>query len=963
MTESIEQLKKRIEELTEQLEWAKTDIAEGKRAAEALKVSSEQKTKSAITNSIPVQPSLTILKKHNFNSIARMIFDFCKQITGATAGYVALLSTDGQENEVLFLDAGGRRCTVDPKLPMPIRGLIAEAYKKSITVYDNDFHNSDWMNKIPQGHVRLDNVLFTPLTIEEKTVGVMGLANKEGGFSEYDVKIATTFGKLAAVVLKNSIALERLEESEERFRTYINNSPDGIFVVDKKGHFIDASPLAYELLGYTKDELLQKSFTDIIPPERLALNLKMFQKLIETGRINFDTEFVCKDNSVQHIDLKAVSLPGENYVAFCRDITKQKQAEEKRLKLEEQLRLSETQFRSITENTPDHIMLLDLDANIQYINHTAPDLKKEEVIGTSILKFMPPEFHKVAVDCFQVVIETGEPGMYNTDYKTKNGEIQYFETRVGALKKDNKVIALVVRSTDVSERRKNEEKYRMLFETMTQGVVYQDAKGNIISANPAAENILGLSLDQMQGRTSMDPRWRAIHEDGSDFPGETHPGVVSLKTGKKVKDVVMGVFNPKDKAWRWININAIPQFRPGEDRPYLNFATFEDITERWLAEEQLRHSQKMEAIGQLAGGIAHDFNNILSGIIGFAELLGFDAKPGSEAETNINNILLTANRAAKLTTQLLGFARKGKFLNQPVDLHNSIKDVITFLDRTVDKNIKINSKLRADKHFIKGDPSQLNQVFLNLAINARDAMPKGGELDISTEEIYLAPPNNPLKGSLVTDRLYIKISITDNGCGIADTVKDHIFEPYFTTKDSGVGLGLAMTYGIIKSHNGSIRFYSKEGQGTTFELLLPLIKTPSQQKTTQHKNQRVQGSGTILVIDDDEIVCNLLSKLLAKLGYKTSVFLSGQEGIEYYRQHKNEIDFVLLDIIMPQMDGLHCFEALQEVNPKVKVLLITGFSFNEKAQTIVDKGALGFIQKPFKSTEIVDKINELIASK
>jgi PAS domain S-box-containing protein len=384
-----------------------------------------------------------------------------------------------------------------------------------------------------------------------------------------------------------------------------------------------------------------------------------------------------------------------------------------------------------------------------------------------------------------------------------------------------------------------------------------------------------------------------------------------------------------------------------------------DITERNLLEERLRHSQKMEAVGQLAGGIAHDFNNQLSGIMGFADLLRSSVGHDPTLARYAESILVGVQRAADLTAQLLAFARKGKVLAVPVDLHKILLEVGSLLRHSLGKSIRLRHDLRASPSTTLGDPSQLQSAILNLAINARDAMPDGGELVIATDVVTVG---GAWSGRLVLDAppgAYVKIDVRDTGVGIPPEIMDRIFEPFFTTKDEtkGTGLGLAAVYGTLRSHGGGLAVESSVGDGTTFSLLVPVHSEAGEGSVAKDREDGDQLPGTdqtthVLVVDDDEGVGQMLAEMLASIGIRTTVCVDGREAVETYRRSAAEIDAVLLDLVMPRMDGRAVFRALKDIDPGVRVLLSSGYSTDGGAQDLLAEGAIDFLQKPYRIADL-----------
>ena len=500
--------------------------------------------------------------------------------------------------------------------------------------------------------------------------------------------------------------------------------------------------------------------------------------------------------------------------------------------------------------------------------------------------------------------------------------------------------------------RESEGRYRGLFSSMLDGyalheMIYDDEGAPIdyrfLEVNPAFERLTGLQADDLIGRTvrevmpDIEERW--IETYGRIA---TEGGTVRFENFSATLD-------------RHYEVVAY-QPKPG------HFAcAFNDVTERRQLEEQVRHSQKMEAIGTLAGGVAHDFNNLLTGILGYANVLKLGAETGDDVFRAADVIERAATRAAGLAQQLLGFARKGKLQDRPVDLRRVVGDVVSILSHSLDKSIEIQQRFDDAGTAVQGDPGQLQQVAMNLAVNAADAMPGGGELifDLHGVEIddgYCLTHPEIQPGS------YLMLSVTDNGAGIAPDVQARIFEPFFTTKEpgKGTGMGLATTYGIVKNHGGSIEVYSEPGRGTTFKVYLPPARTPEADWTEPASIETLHGEGHVLVVDDEETVCTALQAMLGEVGYEVDVVHDASQAIEHFLEHHDEIDLVILDWSMPDMGGADCFRVLKQLDPDVRALLITGHAFNGAAQQVLDEGMAGFVQKPFDTRTLAKAVARAI---
>ena len=383
--------------------------------------------------------------------------------------------------------------------------------------------------------------------------------------------------------------------------------------------------------------------------------------------------------------------------------------------------------------------------------------------------------------------------------------------------------------------------------------------------------------------------------------------------------------------------------------------------EKQQLQDQLFQSQKLESLGRLAGGIAHDFNNLLTGIMGYAELLKMKLTDNKKIEGRAADTIYKNSIAAQeLTKQLLRFARKGKYNPIPLNLNNVIKETVSVLEKIFGKNIKINYDL---DHYVKNvdaDENQIIQVLTNLIINAKDAMPKGGEITFKTGNISISEANKSFYPEIIKPGQYVRLSISDTGIGMTKEIIDQIFEPFFTTKgkDKGTGLGLATVYGIVKNHNGYVFCQSQPGAGTTFTILLP----PGNKELIKEKEEVANktGTGKILVVDDEEFVLNISKDFLKRLGYDVILADSGNKAVEIYTKNIHQIDLVLLDIIMPGKDGMETFQALKKIDPHVRVLFFSGFSKNKKVNEVLEEGVVGFIEKPFNMKILSDALSNLL---
>jgi PAS domain S-box-containing protein len=499
--------------------------------------------------------------------------------------------------------------------------------------------------------------------------------------------------------------------------------------------------------------------------------------------------------------------------------------------------------------------------------------------------------------------------------------------------------------------------------TIEEGYFEIDFDRNLTFFNDPLCKMLGYAHNEMTGKNTREFTSATTIEKMDQIYAQVQ------KTGEPIRVTDYDAVG-KDGASIALELTAALMRNPDGD-PIGFRGVLRDVSERKDAEAekrkletQVQQAQKMESIGTLAGGIAHDFNNILMGIQGNASLMLLKTKSSHAYYDKLKNIETYVENGTELTKQLLGFARRGKYYAIATDLNDVIDKSASMFGRTK-KEIRIHSDLQPDIWTVEVDRGQIEQALLNLYVNAWQAMPQGGDLYLKTENVILDADfinNKPYK---VEAGDYIKITVTDTGSGIDQETQERIFEPFFTTKEMGrgTGLGLASVYGIIKSHGGYINVYSEAEIGTTFTIYLPASGKEVQQEKREPILTVSKGSGTILLIDDEEMIIKVGEELLQELGYKVLVARSGQGAIKLYKKNTDKIDLVIMDMIMPGMGGGETFDHLKEINPDIKVLLSSGYSINGQASEILERGCDGFIQKPFNINQLSEKIQGIIAQK
>jgi signal transduction histidine kinase len=454
---------------------------------------------------------------------------------------------------------------------------------------------------------------------------------------------------------------------------------------------------------------------------------------------------------------------------------------------------------------------------------------------------------------------------------------------------------------------------------------------------------------------------------GKHFAPLVHPQDLSIAM-EKLQIVLNGVLPPpfelriltKSKQFIIVEFTATPRVRDNAVHGISGIAR--DVTQRKLLESQLHVSQKFEAIGQLAGGIAHDFNNILSVIIGYSDFLVTRLPASDPNRECAEHILKAAERAARLTSQLLAFSRKQPQQPEVLNLNSHIKATQPLLQRLMGEDIELEIIPAAILANVKADPSQLEQVLMNLVVNARDAMPTGGKITIQTSNVTLDQQAAAQRDNLVAGN-YVLLSVTDTGCGMSPDVQAKIFEPFFTTKPEGkgTGLGLPTCYGIIKQSHGAITLQSEVGRGTTFNIYLPAVAEEATSPESPDKpSATFEGKETILVVEDEESLRELAQLVLTDFGYKVLIATDGVEALRVAAQHKGDIALVVSDVVMPQMGGRELAEKLRALQPALKILFVSGYTDDAVIQRGVSRDSFPFLQKPYTPTSLARKVREVL---
>ncbi|MEA1921205.1 MAG: ABC transporter substrate-binding protein [Pseudomonadota bacterium] len=605
-----------------------------------------------------------------------------------------------------------------------------------------------------------------------------------------------------------------------------------------------------------------------------------------------------------------------------------------------------------TENGDDFIF-----QNLNPAGFKSSKLQKQEIFGKSVREMFPGVVEMGLFAVFQRVWRTGvAEDLPATLYKDQRIEL-WVENYICKLP-SGEIVAVY---NDISGQKKTEDELRQskdewerTFNSFIDVVTLQDPDLRIVKANQAACAILGLTLDEIVGHHCYELLL------GLEEPCRNCP---LLETRDNFEAYSREVEH--EKSGKTFLVSAAPVFNERGKLIYIAHVA-KDISEKKKLETQLIQAQKMESIGNLAGGVAHDFNNILTAIYGYSEMVLDDLEEGSQTWQNVREILKSGERAASLTKQLLAFSRSQKILPRAVNINNLLEELKKMLGRLIGEDIRLETSLDLQVGKIFADPGQLNQIIVNLVVNARDALRSHPEITdkvikVSTSEVYL-DKDYALLHTESSRGEHLLLEVSDNGCGMTKEVLDHIFEPFYTTKavGKGTGMGLATVYGIVKQNNGSIYVYSEPGLGTTFKIYWPIInENEGVDKEADIKPESsIGGTEVILLAEDDENIRKIVSRKLSRKGYQVIAAADGREALEKAKSHKGSIDLLFTDVVMPVMGGKKLSEKIKELYPDIAILFASGYLDNNIHKDILNKGE--FINKPFSFEEVFSRIRQLL---
>jgi len=770
--------------------------------------------------------------------------------------------------------------------------------------------------------------------------------------------------KVALRINRAEAQLRRtVDQVQQDYKLLFETEPECVKIVSPEGVLLNMNPAGLKMLeAESLAQARSQPLIEFVVPEFQAAFRGLLGQVIQGQSRVIEFECIGLKGGRCWLESHAVPLwdaetSRTNLLSVTRDITERKQSE---IALAE----SEKKIRTWLENSPVCTKILDLDFNLQYMSTAGvAGLKVDDVTqlyGKPYpFSFFPDSFNKQMLSKLEKAKATGETITHEGAVVDLEGnEIWFHATIVPVKNEQGQLEYLMIISVNITERKRAEaEKERLMaaINQVAEVILITDAEGTIQYVNPAFEAVTGYCSEEAMGQN---PRLLKSDEQDAAFYKELWD---TLAAGGIWKGRLV---NKKKDGTLYTEETMISPVKDADGTVVNYVAVKRDVTEEIKLEEQARQSQKMESIGQLVGGVAHDFNNLLQIINGYTDMARSRLEPQHVAAASLEEVSKAGGRARDLVGQLLAFSRQQVIDPADLDLNMEIESSQKMLRHIIGEHIQFQFIAGEDLGLVFADKGQINQVMMNLCVNARDAMPDGGTLTLKTESVLIAPEDLKAHG-LVRPGRYVFLSITDTGCGMDKTICEKIFDPFFTTKEvgKGTGLGLSTVYGIVKQNEGHIAVYSELGEGTVFKIYLPVaspLPAGGFSPASENDVPAEGGAETILVTEDDEAILKLATQILSSAGYTVLTAKDGEEAVRVFKEHADEIDLVMMDVVMPRMSGKNVMDAILQKRPAMRHLFVSGYSPDAGHNDFIKEKGLHLLSKPYQAAALLHKIREVL---
>lgn len=905
--------------------------------------------------------SQTIASTLDPQTVLSNLADAALEQSDADEVSVMLPTDDGKELYVAVIRGEKRERLLGERIPFDHSIASWVARERTPVILNGEVRDSRFIALWPRADIR--SSVSVPMQVAHKLIGVINLntTSNQRPFTLGQMKALSILAGSAAAALESASLHAQVRKAEQNYRSIFENAVEGIFQSTIGRRFINVNPSMARILGYDSPEEVLEAFSDI--RAQLYVDLQRALEIAETLKHSdlvqgFEFEAYKKDRTQIWLSMNIRVVRDEKGAELYRegtleDITARKQTEERERELHQQYEALVNSIDGIVWEVDAYTFAF------TFVSSQATRLlgyPTEQWISEP--NFWMNHLHPDdgwAVDLCREAVAKREDHQFDYRMIASDGRIVWLRDYVTVQAREGEPLSLRGVMVDITEQKRaevellrSEERYRDLVENAHDIIYEHDLAGNYTSINKAGERITGysraeilnLTLDQTVAPEYTDKARQMLQRKLEGQPVTAYELEIISRDGRRVATEVNT---------RLVLQNGLPVGVQGIAR---------DVTERKQLEEQLRQSQKLEAIGQLAGGVAHDFNNLLTVISGYSDLLLRKLPEESPLRPNVAEIKKAGERASGLTRQLLAFSRKQIMQPKVLNLNSVVADVDKMLRRLIGEDIDLLTLTEADLGQVKADPGQIEQVVMNLVVNARDAMPGGGKITLETANVSL--DDEYFQQHAEVDRgNYVMLAVSDNGVGMDPEVRRRIFEPFFSTKGpgKGTGLGLSTVYGIVKQSGGNIWVYSEPGKGSTFKIYLPRVDTSVDDEGGRGGlGSAPRGTETLLLVEDEAQVREIAQEILETLGYTVLIAENGEQALRLAREFKHELQLMITDVVMPVMGGRELVENLAKVRPETAVIYMSGYTDDAIVRHgLMDEG-LAFIQKPFTADALARKV-------